>query len=122
MGDLLHDCLSFPEATPYVQEKDGIRRSLRCALCHKAERPPDAREFSFCDDCLRRLVGAIEQREPIDGVVLFRTYNAGARCGHADADTVLASVEWAGDTIFGNCRRCIEDEVDRRAAGVRTSG
>jgi hypothetical protein len=68
----------------------------------------------MCDDCLRRVLRAIEAREPIDGIVLFRTYNPGARCEHADADTVLASELWA-DTIFGNCGLCLRQELDRRS-------
>ncbi len=121
MLDLLKDCLAFPRVMPYVREQDGLRRHLRCDLCRKAERPPDARVFWSCDSCLRRIVGAIERREPIEGVVLFRTYNGESRCDHADAETVLASVGWS-DTIFGNCRRCIEEELDRRAGGGRTAG
>lgn len=116
MNDLLRDCLAFPRTLPYVKEADGIRRFLRCILCHKAERPPDSTQFWMCDGCLRRVTEAIERREPIDGIVLFRTYNAEARCAHADAETVLATYSWASDIVFGNCGWCFHEEVGRRAA------
>jgi hypothetical protein len=121
MAALLQDCLGYPQVTPYVREQDGVRRHLRCYLCRQAERPADARTFWFCDGCLRRILVAIDRREPIDGVVLFRTYNEGCRCEHADAETVLASESWS-DTIFGNCRRCFEDELARRANGAGADG
>ena len=113
MDILLEECRGYPQVMPYVREQDGIRRSLRCTLCRRAERPPDAKAFWYCDGCVRRIIGAIEAREPIDGVVLFRTYNAGCRCEHADAETVVASDNW-GESIFGNCRRCFKEELGRR--------
>src|SRR5438105_3418917 len=45
---LLNDCLAYPACLPYVRELDGIRRSLRCQLCQKAERPVDSKLFWFC--------------------------------------------------------------------------
>src|SRR5579863_5900870 len=39
--ELLADCSAFPNVMPYVRELDGIRRTLRCQVCRKAERPPD---------------------------------------------------------------------------------
>jgi hypothetical protein len=51
MADLLNDCLSYPKVLPYVREKDGIRRSLRCPLCGKSEFP-DRSGVWMCDNCL----------------------------------------------------------------------
>jgi hypothetical protein len=116
MGELLDECLRFPAVMPYVKEMDGVRRYLRCGLCGRAERPVDPGPFWMCDGCMRRTVEAIDRREPTEGVVLFRTYNPDARCGHADAETVLAAIGWY-DVIFGNCRRCFEEELSRRAGG-----
>ena len=113
MPTLLDDCLAFPERLPYVREADGIRRSLRCHLCSNAERPSDAKVFWFCDDCLRRVLDAVRQRTPSQGIVLFRTYSTECRCTHADADTVLAT-DHSGDVLFGVCERCIHDELQRR--------
>jgi hypothetical protein len=112
MADLLADCLAFPKTTPYVRATDGIRRTLRCGLCRQADYPPGASQ-RICDDCPRRVVNAIEQRSPIDGIVLFRTYSPRARCTHADSETVLAVVFWTDD-VDGQCRTCFQDELDRR--------
>ena len=113
MPTLLDDCLAFPERLPYVREADGLRRSLRCHLCSKVERPPDAKIFWFCDDCLRRVLDAVRQRTPAQGIILFRTYSTECRCAHADADTVLATDHYS-DVLFGVCERCIHDELERR--------
>ena len=111
---LLADCLHFPEVMPHVREADGVRRTLRCGLCARAERPTDPGAFWFCDGCLRRMIHAIDTLEPLKGVVLFRTYNPDSRCEHADADTVLAFTGW-DETIFGHCQQCLAAELERRA-------
>lgn len=112
---LLEDCLAYPQRMPYVREPDGIRRYLRCQLCSKAERSPDAKLFWFCEGCMRRVLEAVIQHKPIAGIVLFRTYNTECRCAHANEDTVLA-VDGPSyvDEVFGVCERCIRDEIERR--------
>src|SRR6266567_4141676 len=114
MPSLLDDCLAFPERLPFVREPDGIRRTLRCQLCSRAERPVDAKLFWFCDPCMRRVTEALHQRAPVQGITLFRTYNAECRCPHADADTVLAADLYMVEQLHGVCERCILDELERR--------
>jgi hypothetical protein len=115
MRPLLDDCLAFPTHLPFVRELDGIRRTLRCRLCSKAERPRDAKLFWFCDACMRQVAEALRQRAPLKGVITFRTYNAECRCSHADADTVLAADLYI-DQLYGVCEKCISDELERRRA------
>ncbi len=110
---LLEDCLAFPKRIPYVREADGIRRALRCRLCGKAERPVDAKVFSFCDECLRRVIEAIRLRAPCSGIVLFRTYNPESRCPHANEDTVLAGENYI-EELSGVCEKCLRGELERR--------
>jgi hypothetical protein len=112
---LLEDCLRYPAVVPYVREGDGIRRALRCQLCSKAERPPDAKVFWFCDGCMEKVVTAVQERTPVAGIILFRTYNHEARCEHADDNTVLVTESWS-DTPFGVCEKCIRQELSRRGA------
>ena len=112
---LLDDCLAYPQRTPYVRDRDGIRRFLRCHLCTKAERPVDARVFWFCETCMRGVLVAVRQRTPIPGIILFRTYNPECRCPHADAETVLAGEgQFYVDEVYGVCEKCIHDEIERR--------
>ena len=112
---LLADCLAYPQRTPYVRESDGIRRHLRCRLCTKLERPPDAELFLFCHECMCRVLAAVRLRAPIPGIVVFRTYNPECRCAHADADTVLAvDGPFYLDEVYGVCERCVHDEIERR--------
>jgi hypothetical protein len=115
IAPLLDDCLAYPKRLPFVREADGIRRYLRCRLCSKSERTPDAKLFWFCEDCMSRVLDAARQRKPIPGIVLFRTYNDERRCSHADADTVLVceGVEYI-DHFTGVCERCILDEIERQ--------
>jgi hypothetical protein len=110
---LLEDCLSYPQRLPYVRDLDGIRRTLRCTLCAEGERPPDAKLFWSCNECMKRVLHALQSLSPSDGIILFRTYNSECRCAHADADTVLA-VESSTDTIFGVCEKCVSAELVRR--------
>ena len=112
---LLADCLAYPRQLPYVREPDGIRRYLRCQVCAKAERPPDAKLFWLCEACMRRVLDAVRQHTPIPGIILFRTYNPECRCSHANADTVLAGEgPYYVDELSGVCERCIQDEIERR--------
>lgn len=113
---LLEDCVAYPQSLPYVRELDGIRRTLRCQLCQKAERPVDAKLFWYCERCMHTLVEAVRQRSPVQGVVLFRTYNPECRCSHASDDTVLAADSYI-DQLSGVCERCILEEIDRRKGG-----
>jgi hypothetical protein len=113
---LLDDCVAYPQSLPYVREMDGIRRTLRCQLCQKAERPVDAKLFWYCEQCMYTLVEAVRQRSPVQGIVLFRTYNPECRCSHASDDTVLV-VDSYNDQLSGVCERCIRDETDRRKGG-----
>jgi hypothetical protein len=53
MMPLLRDCLMYPAAIPYVRERDGIRRALRCPACHAHEL--SRREGAgvwLCDACM----------------------------------------------------------------------
>jgi hypothetical protein len=113
MGDLLADCLRYPEVVPYVREADGLRRHLRCRRCGTKERPIDAKLFWFCDDCLEELIEALRAARQIAGVFMFRTYSSGMRCSHANDDTVLVS-EIDFDQTPGVCELCLRDELARR--------
>ena len=113
---LLDDCVAYPQSLPYVREMDGIRRTLRCQLCQKAERPADAKLFWYCELCMHTLVEAVHQRAPVQGIVLFRTYNPECRCSHAGDDTVLAADSYI-DQLSGVCERCIWEEIERRKGG-----
>jgi hypothetical protein len=113
MAELLEECLAYPRTVPYVREADGIRRYLRCHLCSRAERPPDAKLFWFCEACMQHVLTALREYVPCEGIVLFRTYNSQCRCSHADADTVLVLLEWYDDDIQGVCERCVLDEIER---------
>ena len=113
---LLEDCVAYPQSLPYVREMDGIRRTLRCQLCQKAERPVGAKLFWYCEQCMHSLVEAVRQRSPVQGIVLFRTYNPECRCSHASDDTVLAADSFI-DLFSGVCDRCIREEIERRKGG-----
>jgi hypothetical protein len=113
---LLDDCVAYPQSLPYVRELDGIRRTLRCQLCQKAERPVDAKLFWYCERCMPTLVEAVRQRSPVQGIVLFRTYNPECRCSHASDDTVLAADSYL-DQLSGVCETCIREEIERRREG-----
>jgi hypothetical protein len=118
MDALLQDCLSFPARMPFVQEADGIRRSLRCWHCRTRERPIAVQISWCCNHCLMGFIHAVEERKPVDGIVLFRTYNPEARCTHADSETVLVAQGYS-DTIYGHCVKCLEDELARRCFQAR---
>ena len=113
---LLEDCVAYPQSLPDVREMDGIRRTLRCQLCQKAERPVDAKLFWYCEQCMHTLVEAVCQRSPVQGIVLFRTYNPECRCSHASDDTVLAADSYI-DQLSGVCDTCIREEIERRKGG-----
>lgn len=116
MLPLLEDCVAYPQSLPYVRALDGVRRTLRCQSCRKAERPVDAKLFWYCERCMETLAEAVRQRSPAPGIVLFRTYNPECRCVHATDDTVLAADSYL-DQLSGVCERCIREEIERRKGG-----
>lgn len=115
--ELLRDCLAFPKVTPYVKESDGIRRALRCNRCQQREMP-DRKGIWLCDVCLAGALHSVESRTPEDGFVLFRTYNPSKWCEHADADTVLLSLDGDDWIDGGYCRICLSQEQQRRTHGT----
>ena len=114
MQELLDDCLAFLEKMPFARDPDGIRRTLRCRACGKAERPPEAKVFWFCDVCMGRVVDAIRSRVPYAGIILMRTDTPACRCPHADGDTVLAMDGSHDVPFYGVCEKCILEETERR--------
>ncbi|MDB6017619.1 MAG: hypothetical protein JWR19_2108 [Pedosphaera sp.] len=114
MPELLADCAVFPKVMPYVRELDGIRRTLRCQSCRKAERPPDAKLFWFCSECMQKLVDSLRNHVPFAGIVLLRTYTPECRCPHADDETVLATDADGDFPLYGVCEKCVLDEIERR--------
>lgn len=113
MTQLLQECRQFPSVVPHVRELDGIRRNLRCRYCKSAERPEDDVTLCACNACLRRVIRSFESLEPVAGTVLFRTFNPGWRCEHADSDTVLLGIDWYEDGLLGpaKCKRCLEKDL-----------
>ena len=116
MNELLADCRSFPRVVPRVRELDGIRRYLRCRYCKSAERPESDVKWGACNACLTRIIKSIDSLEPIEGTVLFRTYNSDWRCAHADADTVLLGANFYEEGFLGPgvCQACLKDELAQR--------
>jgi len=110
---LLEECLQWPTITPHVRESDGIRRHQRCWNCKKREYPEDSVE-KLCDGCIVVLIDQIRQRTPPDGVILFRTYNSSRWCTHADAETVLMTLDEYDFLADGRCELCLEEEYQRR--------
>jgi hypothetical protein len=113
MLSLLDDCRAYPDQLPLVKDLDGIRHLLRCRLCGQAERAFDSTVFWFCNGCMQRVVEALQRRTPLQGIVLFRTYNPECRCSHAGDDSVLAAEAYV-EELHGACERCIQDELHRR--------
>jgi len=115
MADLLSDCLGYPNVLPYVKDKDGIRRALRCALCGKGE-VPDKLGIWSCDACLVAVREVLRSCSPMPGLVLFRTYNDSKRCNHADSDTVLFTFDDESEFPIdnGRCDTCLSEEQERR--------
>jgi hypothetical protein len=116
MPQLLEDCVSWPERLPYVRERDGIRRMFRCSLC-ESEEIPDHLGIWLGTSCLRRVITAIADRDPLKGLILYRTYNSDLRCRHADAETILVVLEDNYDQSLEDsfCEQCIAAELARRA-------
>lgn len=116
MEHLLNDCLRYPKVIPFVREKDGIRRRLRCSLCRQAERPIDDQRFGLCDNCLNQVLHAIKACTPISGIVLYRIYNREKWCIHGNPDAVLANYDYEDDYWGwdGWCEQCIIEEQGRR--------
>ena len=122
MDRLLDDCREFPKVVPWVRESDGIRRYFRCQYCKSAERPEDDVRLCACNACLQRIIESLDSLKPIEGTVLFRTYNADWRCEHADAETVLLGVNCFEEGFLGPgvCKQCLESTLTQReAAGER---
>jgi hypothetical protein len=51
MLPLLRDCLMYPDVIPYVRERDGIRRALRCPNCRERELSRREGVLWLCDAC-----------------------------------------------------------------------
>lgn len=51
MLPLLRDCLMYPDVIPYVRERDGIRRVLRCPVCREREISGREGVVWLCDAC-----------------------------------------------------------------------
>jgi len=115
METLLKDCLAYPSTMPYVREKDGVRRRFRCGLCGTNEFP-DQTEIVMCNKCLETTLRAIQCREHVPGLFLYRTYTPSKRCEHADSETVLATLILDEDFPFddGRCPICYAEEQGRR--------
>lgn len=58
MIPLLRDCLMYPDVTPYVRERDGIRRLLRCPVCREREISGREGLVWLCDACKAELAGS----------------------------------------------------------------
>jgi hypothetical protein len=117
MNPLLEECLRWPGVTPHVREQDGIRRLQRCWLC-KIREHPERTDERLCDECLLLCLDSIARREPPEGVIFFRTYNASRWCLHADSETVMMSqddYDFLGD---GRCEQCLRDEHQRRITSI----
>lgn len=117
LGDLLADCLGYPARIPFDKGLDGVRERFRCQLCRGAEHPEETLVW-ICDGCLDRTIAAIENRTPLPGLFLYRTYSESRRCCHADSDTVMATILWTDEGWFdaGRCSECFLDEKRKRQA------
>lgn len=113
MEPLLRECLSFPDAVPYVRESDGIRRAFRCYVCERREFP-DRRGLSLCDDCLARAAESIRTRVPFGRLLLFRIFNESVWCEHADAETLMMAFDGYDGLESAWCGTCLEEERERR--------
>lgn len=76
MATMLDECLAYLGKLPYVREKEGIRRRLRCYSCRTEEFPEgsSSRFMPYCNTCLLRMKQAIEKRSHLKGFALYRTY------------------------------------------------
>jgi hypothetical protein len=118
MAELLRDCLAYPAVIPYVRERDGVRRALRCAACRERELP--GREgvgVWLCDACLAEAVESFRLRAPMRELLLVRAYNESVWCRHADAETVLMAFDGYDGLEGAWCARCVAEEQARRAGG-----
>lgn len=114
MEPLLRECLSFPDAVPYVRESDGIRRAFRCYVCERREFP-DRRGLCLCDDCLARAAESIRTRVPFGRLLLFRIFNESVWCEHADAETLMMAFGGYDGLESAWCGTCLEEERERRS-------
>jgi ribosomal protein L37AE/L43A len=59
MMPLLRDCLMYPDVIPYVRERDGIRRALRCPACRERELSRgEVSSVWLCDACKAELAAS----------------------------------------------------------------
>ena len=58
MLPLLRDCLIYPDVIPYVRERDGIRRVLRCPACRQREISRREGVVWLCDACKAELAAS----------------------------------------------------------------
>lgn len=80
MIQLLRDCLVYPDVIPYVRERDGIRRVLRCPVCRKREISAREGVVWLCDVCkaesaLLGVRGAMRVKITLDGFTPDELYN-----------------------------------------------
>jgi len=80
MMPLLHDCLMYPEVTPYVRERDGIRRVLRCPACREREISGREGIVWLCDACKAESAalgarGAMRVKITLDGLTPAELYD-----------------------------------------------
>jgi hypothetical protein len=80
MTPLLRDCLMHPDIIPYVRERDGIRRALRCPVCRKRELSGREGVVWLCDACeaesaLFGVRGVMRVKITVDGHTPEELYN-----------------------------------------------
>jgi hypothetical protein len=79
MIPLLRDCLMYPEVTPYVRERDGIRRLWRCPACREREISGREGVVWLCDACKAESAalgvrGAMRVKITLDGFTAEELY------------------------------------------------
>jgi hypothetical protein len=80
MIPLLRDCLRYPDVIPYVRERDGIRRVLRCPVCRKREISRRGGAVWLCDACKAESAasgvrGVMRVKITVDGFIPEELYN-----------------------------------------------
>jgi hypothetical protein len=113
MEALLEECLAYPRVLPYVRERDGVRRTLRCMVCQKRELP-DRNGLYLCDTCLLEAIKSIKEKVPLPNLLLLRIYNQSNWCKHADSETVMMAFDDYDSLGYAWCEECIKEEQARR--------